>query len=259
MQQGSHSAGQQNEQYSALAGLYDHIMDHVDYEAWANYLLALCHVHDHVPNYILELACGTGNLTLELVNSGLSVVGTDRSTAMLKQAAMKYSKRDLPGNRCFFIWSDMTSPPVRSAFDTILCIYDSINYLSTLEHIRDALESILSRLEGGGVFIFDMCTEYNSMRHFTNSSSSEQFGNYSYERKSRYKKADRTQITEFTITSLTDGSVMRERHVQYIHPLNDLRDMLFTNFPGQVRMFKDYTLDPPDERCERFHIFITKS
>ena len=64
-------------------------MEHVDYEAWANYLLVLCHVHNHVPQKILELACGTGNLTLELVNSGFSVVGSDRSTAMLKQATMK--------------------------------------------------------------------------------------------------------------------------------------------------------------------------
>ena len=233
-------------------------MEHVDYEAWANYLLVLCHVHNHVPQKILELACGTGNLTLELVNSGFSVVGSDRSTAMLKQATMKYSNRDLPENRCFFIESDMTSPPVHSVFDTILCIYDSMNYLSTLEQIREALESIVSRLKRGGVFIFDMCTEYNSIKHFTDSSSSEQFGGYSYERKSRYEKADRTQITEFTITCMTDGSVMHERHVQYIHPLKDIRDMLVTNFPGQVRMFKDYTLGPPDERCERNHFYITK-
>ncbi len=259
MQQQSYTgAPQQTDPYSVLAELYDHLMVHVDYKAWADYVLLLCHIHNHIPKKILELACGTGNITFELVQSGLSVTAADRSPEMLKQAQKKLFRKQVSGNRCRFIRSDMTHPPVYSGFNTILCIYDSINYLTSLQDIQKTVQLIVSKLCSGGVFIFDMCTEYNSVRNFNNNSASDSYNSYSYIRNSRYIQGKRKQLTEFTITSTINGSVWNECHEQYIYPIQDIRNILEEILPGQVRMFKDYTFDPAEERCERVHIFIKK-
>ena len=56
--------------YQAIAGLYDRIMDHVDYEAWAGYIDTLfTRFHPGVRS-VLETACGTGSLAVLLISRG---------------------------------------------------------------------------------------------------------------------------------------------------------------------------------------------
>ncbi len=80
--------------YTALADVYDVAMDHVDYEGWADFILHL--IADEAdeadaaekPNpSILELGCGTGLLTEQLlVQSDHFVLATDGSADMLRIA-----------------------------------------------------------------------------------------------------------------------------------------------------------------------------
>jgi len=100
---------------------------------------------------ILELACGTGILSIHLAQSGYIVHGVDRSAAMVSIASMRgrYVK-DVE-----FAVADMRNLDLEPEFDAALCMFDSLNYLTSLEDVSDTLQSVSSLLRDNGVFIFD--------------------------------------------------------------------------------------------------------
>ena len=105
--------------YDSIAQLYDSVV--ADPTKKAQWLKQLIHKHHPVARSILELACGTGSV-LEVLAKDYQVAGLDNSTGMLKVARKRLPKTD-------FFHADMANFRTDKKFDTILCIYDSINHL----------------------------------------------------------------------------------------------------------------------------------
>jgi SAM-dependent methyltransferase len=100
---------------------------------------------------VLELGCGTGLLTQELVAAGYRVVATDASPAMLEIA------HDLVGDRVEEL-RQLTLPddPLPEA-DAIVAIGHPINYLPDADAIDRALAAIAEAVRPGGLIAFDIC------------------------------------------------------------------------------------------------------
>jgi len=75
--------------YETFARYYDSLTRNVDYEARADYMCRLLEHCGHPAGLTLDLACGTGSLTLALAKRGLDIYGIDSSYAMLSQARQK--------------------------------------------------------------------------------------------------------------------------------------------------------------------------
>ncbi|MDE6839044.1 MAG: class I SAM-dependent methyltransferase, partial [Acutalibacter sp.] len=75
--------------YSIFAQFYDRLTANVNYSRQADYLMELMGRLGHTPGLTLDLACGTGSLTLELFRRGLDVYGVDASVEMLSLAREK--------------------------------------------------------------------------------------------------------------------------------------------------------------------------
>ena len=56
--------------YTAFAEFYDQLTDNVDYKKRAEYFCKLLERHGHTMGLTLDLACGTGSLTIELAKRG---------------------------------------------------------------------------------------------------------------------------------------------------------------------------------------------
>ena len=52
-----------NESYTSFAQVYDMFMDNVDYPAWSKYLIQLLKEYQVEDGLVLDLGCGTGNMT----------------------------------------------------------------------------------------------------------------------------------------------------------------------------------------------------
>ena len=100
---------------------------------------------------ILELACGTGILAIHLTRSGHAVFGIDQSPEMIAAAMLK--GRYVKGVE--FAVADMRALDVEPGFDAVLCMFDSLNYLMTLDDVLATLESVSLVLRSKGVFMFD--------------------------------------------------------------------------------------------------------
>ena len=149
--------------YEELANIYDRVMDHVDYDSWTQYLVKAFRRFGSRISSVLEIACGTGNLSVHLACRGLDLVCMDVCPEMVQVASRKYYDR---GNMPLFIAADMTALPFQAQFDSVICMYDSINYLCEPSDFRKAASEISSVLKPGGLFIFDVCTVKNSETFF---------------------------------------------------------------------------------------------
>jgi len=102
---------------------------------------------------ILELACGTGRLSIPLARAGYSVTGLDLSPAMLRRAARK-AERD--GVRVEFLAGDMRDFDLGRRFPLIVLSCNSLAHLLTPAEAKACLARIRQHLEPDGIFAFDV-------------------------------------------------------------------------------------------------------
>lgn len=139
--------------FTALAAVYDAIMADVEYDYWADFVLT--YACDGGLEWrgmsALDLACGTGGFTRELVKAGLRVTGLDASEDMLREA-----RRLLPGTD--FVAGDLRSFALPERFELITCVFDSVNNLLSPAEVRSALTQCYLHLKPGGLLAFDANT-----------------------------------------------------------------------------------------------------
>ena len=49
--------------YTGFAAVYDELMDNIPYEEWGKYLIDLLNEYGIKDGIVLDLGCGTGNIT----------------------------------------------------------------------------------------------------------------------------------------------------------------------------------------------------
>ncbi|MCL2004026.1 MAG: class I SAM-dependent methyltransferase [Oscillospiraceae bacterium] len=152
--------------YEHLAAHYDALMRDMDYGAYAGHLLSLA----GEPKRVLDLACGTGRLALELCERGCDVVAVDASPEMLAAARNKFDTRagalsesrapSAPDMACggppLFLQQDMAKLDLYGTVEAVFCTFDALNYLTDEKRFRQTLSRVRLFLESGGAFIFDL-------------------------------------------------------------------------------------------------------
>lgn len=81
--------------YERFAYVYDELMKDAPYEKWLMILTAKLEQYGIGGRKVLDLACGTGEITVELAQHGFDVSGVDLSDEMLMVANEKAAKLGL--------------------------------------------------------------------------------------------------------------------------------------------------------------------
>ncbi len=99
---------------------------------------------------VLELGCGSGLLTRQLVDAGHRVAATDASPAMLDLA-----RETAPGTEEFRLVT-LPDDPLPEA-DAIVSVGHALNYLPNAAALGRGLVAIAGALRPGGVLLIDLC------------------------------------------------------------------------------------------------------
>ena len=172
-------------QYTGLAKFYDLLQADANYKKWANYIEKLLKKYGKSNDIVLELACGTGSLSKELVERGYDLICVDNSPEMLEIAKEKCKGGMHPP---LFLCQDMAQLDLFGTIDAAVCCMDSINYLTYLSELKATLDRVSLFLNPGGVFIFDIKTigAFEELKGQTNVVSTEDnffFWQYDYDKK----------------------------------------------------------------------------
>ena len=145
------------EQYAILASYYDRIMEDIDYEAWCDFYEACFSENKIVPKKILDLACGTGSITVPLAKRGYSLTGLDLSAEML---ALAQEKSDEAKVKIRLSEQNIAAFQAGNGFEAVICSFDGINYLTSARDVQSCFNCVSESLSDDGIFIFDISTPY---------------------------------------------------------------------------------------------------
>ncbi len=144
--------------YEALAAVYDHLGDTVDYEAFADLYEACFARYGITPSLVLDLGCGTGSTTLTMAARGYDMIGVDASADMLSRAmsrAFSKGRSDV-----LFLQQDMRSFELYGTVGAVVSSLDCVNYLTEDGDLDRCFSLVHNYLDPDGVFIFDVNTPY---------------------------------------------------------------------------------------------------
>ena len=199
--------------YQHLAEIYDAIMG--DSEGVARYCAMLQNVL--VGRKILDLACGTGDLTLSLRQLGYEMTGLDLSEPMLEIA-----KQKAEGNTVSFICGNMLTFELNEVFDSIVCANDSVNYCSSLDQLAKMFRAVNRHLPIGGVFVFDY-HQKERLEEFSDPFDEEgRVGDIGY----HWHIESEPPVLRHIITLYGSGYPIVETHEQFVFDQEDIQRTL---------------------------------
>jgi SAM-dependent methyltransferase len=123
------------------------------------------HVVDDIPFYqdvvisggggdVLELACGSGRITLSVAPFARSVTGLDASPQMLEWARAKAAKA--PKVKVDWREGDMSRFQLGRQFDLVLIPYNAFHHLLKTEQALACLRAVAQHLKADGRLMFDI-------------------------------------------------------------------------------------------------------
>lgn len=116
-------------------------------------------VRDVAPRRMLELAAGTGRLTLPLARLGIAreLVALDLSEPFLGRLREKLAAEDEPVRQAVTVVSGpMQDPPLDGPFDLIVIPFNSLAYLIEPADRLACVRAVGELLAPGGTFAFDL-------------------------------------------------------------------------------------------------------
>ena len=106
---------------------------------------------------VLDLAWGTGRLLLPLLHDGHTVVGLDRSAAMLAAASRRVLRLSAARRqRCLLVRADLRSFACRPRFVLAVAAFHSVQHLYTTTDLQRFLRATRACLVSGGWLAFDV-------------------------------------------------------------------------------------------------------
>lgn len=147
--------------YGDFAQAYDALTFNVPYDEIAKYYNdILCSLTNN--KKLLDMGCGTGNLTMRMARLGFDVIGQDASPEMLTQAAAKPMRAagEPGGLNIRWICQDMADTELAEPVDAVISTLDSVNHLESAGEIERCFCAAAQALKPGGVFAFDVNTVY---------------------------------------------------------------------------------------------------
>ena len=247
------------DQYRDFAFVYDELMDDVDYDGWVNYIEQIIKNENAEVKNILELACGTGNITIPLAKKNYDIAGIDISDEMLNVARSKGEKQ---GIDLVLLEQDIAELDFDvTNLDCVLCACDGFNYITYDEDLMNVFSKTYELLKQEGIFIFDISSFYKLSTVLGDNMYGENRDGVSYMWQNYFD--DEQNLVEMELTFFVadeDGKYEKheERHLQRAYTEEEILDILEEAGFSDVKVYGDFTFEQPEEDCERVFFVCRK-
>lgn len=239
------------EAYSSFAKVYDELMDNIPYESWCKYLSELLKRYSVDSGLVLDMGCGTGNITQRLAESGYDMIGIDNSLEMLMIARDKDKSKEI-----LYLLQDMRSFELYGTVRAVVSICDSMNYILEEEELLMVFKGVNNYLDPGGVFIFDMNTVYKYQELLGENTIAESRENCCFIWDNYFYEDEQVNEYELSLFIKEEGDMFRrfrETHFQKAYSVETVKALLIKGGLEFVAVYDAFTWDPPSEDSERIY------
>lgn len=240
--------------YTSFARVYDTFMDNIPYEEWAVYLTGLLNEYGVNDGLVLDLGCGTGNMTELLAKEGYDMIGVDNAEEMLEIAM---EKREKSGHDILYLLQDMREFELYGTVRAVISVCDSVNYIDEEEDLTEVFRLVNNYLDPGGVFIFDFNTLYKYREILGDRTIAENREDCSFIWDNYYYEEERINEYELSIFIREKENLFRryeETHFQRGYTLDEMIRMIKDSGLEFVTAYDAFTREAPKEDSERIYV-----
>lgn len=245
--------------YNDFASFYDELMSNAPYDQWVQQIDSMIKANMAGAKTIIDLACGTGNISSRLYKKGYQVMGVDLSESMLMIAQDKAHESN---QRIQYLCQDMTAFEIHKKVDVITCICDGFNYLKNVDEIRKVFVRAAKHLNHQGLMIVDFSSEYKLSEVLGNHTIAELGEVVSFIWENQYNSEDRHLEFDIAFFSKKTGAKdtyqrFMEHHNQYAYTSTEIAAAAEELF--EVLMTVDgETFETVNECSERIMMVLKK-
>lgn len=246
--------------YESFARVYDLFMDNIPYEQWCEYLAGLLKEYGITDGLVLELGCGTGNITRLLADKGYDMIGVDNAPDMLEIAM---EKKETEGQDILYLLQDMREFELYGTVRAVISICDSMNYITEEEDLLRVFKLVNNYLDPGGVFIFDLNTLYKYREVMGECTIAENREDGSFIWENYFDEEN--DINEYDLTLFIaegESGLFRkyeETHYQRGYELETIKALLEKAGLIFVDAYDAFTKEPPKEDSERIYVIAREN
>jgi len=252
--------------YTGFAGMYDTFMDNVPYEKWSENIIKILKEHGIEDGLVLELGCGTGQMTRLLSDAGYDMIGVDMSEDMLSVAMAENDE-----GKILYLNQDMREFELYGTVRAIVSVCDSMNYIIEDSDMIKVLKLVNNYLDPKGIFVFDINTVYKYEELLGEKTICENREDGSFIWENYYDPEEKINEYDLTIYSrLDEDEDLYERfdevHYQRCYMLAELKDLIeeagmdfVESFAVDMGEENDKSVSEikgknPEEYCEKIYV-----
>ncbi len=234
--------------YDKFASLYDELINDVDYKKWADYYFKIFERYGLKPHLGLDLGCGTGNMTLELSKRGLDMTGVDISEDMLMVARSKSENESI-----LYLNQDMTEFELYGTVSFVVSSLDCINYVTDKRDLLKVFKLVNNYLDPGGLFIFDINTDYKLEHILGNNTFILENENSFCAWQNEFDK--KRKVCEFYLTFFNKNGEgytrFEEEHTQRAYSIPEITNLLEKAGMKLLKVYDSLSFNSPKRDSER--------
>ncbi len=224
----------------------------LDYEKIYKFIREVLGKKSLEPELILEMACGTGGLTEKLARD-YKIHAFDLSDDMLSVCENKIRNKNLK-----LFKQNMVGFSAPASYDAIFSVGDSLNYVTDVKDFEAAIKSSYDHLKDGGIFIFDLNTEYKFKNIPPVTVDEVEDVLYLWENIYDEEEKLNTYGVNFFI-NIKDNDYKRfyEEHLERAYDLTFVKNLLEETGFKDIEVYDDYEFKEVSDETSRY-TFITR-
>ena len=225
----------------------------LDYEKIYKFIREVLGKKSLEPELVLEMACGTGGLTEKLVRD-YKLHAFDLSDDMLSVCENKIRSKNLK-----LFKQNMAGFSAPESYDAIFSVGDSLNYVTDVKDFEAAIKSSYNHLKDGGIFIFDLNTEYKFKNIPPVTVDEVEDVLYIWENIYDEKEKLNTYGVNF-FRNIKDNDYKRfyEEHLERAYDLSFVKNLLEKTGFKDVEVYDDYEFKEVSEETSRYTFIARK-
>ena len=207
---------------------------------------------------LLDVACGTGLVFSEFLPDVRCIFELDRSREMLAEAR---HKAEATGVMVAFSQQDMRSFILPHPVSLVTCCYDSLNYLLSVDDLRQTFRQVANALRPGGFFLFDMNTPWALEHNWDHNTFYIECEPACLVMQSEYD-AQSGQATVDIIAFVKRGELYErfvEQHTEQGYSMEQISETAKASGLQVVASYECFTFEPVRPECRRIFWVTQKS